>query len=131
LDTNSAVVQVDIETGDVPLDTHEEQVALLVLVLVGMEDVGVVAIEEVGHGGDDALAVGAVDQEDAGLCHGDAPAHLTGSLMSIVSTMRRGVTSSEVPREAASGRQRRYVDETGLKTRRPPAPVSAPSSGRK
>jgi len=47
------------------LDAHEEEGELGVLMLVCVEDVGVVVEdEEVGDGGDDALAVGAVEEED-------------------------------------------------------------------
>ena len=64
-----AVVAGEVEPGQVPLDPHEEQAAFGVLVLVGVEDVGVVPEQEVGDGGGDALAVGAVDEQDAGAGH--------------------------------------------------------------
>ncbi len=63
----SAVVKAEVEPGDVPFDAHQEQSAFTVLMLVSVQDVGVVAVKEVTDGGDDSLAVGAVDQEDAGL----------------------------------------------------------------
>ena len=47
--------------------------ALGVLMLVRVQDVGVVPVQELGDGRDNPLAVGAVDQQDAGLCHGDSP----------------------------------------------------------
>jgi hypothetical protein len=39
----------------------------LVLVLVGVQDVGPVRVQEVGDGGDQPLTVGAVDQQDGGI----------------------------------------------------------------
>src|SRR5205807_7225022 len=44
-----------------------------VLMLVGVQDVGVVPVQELGDGSDDSLAVGAVDQQDAGLRHERPP----------------------------------------------------------
>ncbi len=53
------------------LDAHEEEAKLDVLVLVGVEDVGVVLLnQEVGDGGDETFAVGAVDEKNGGLGHG-------------------------------------------------------------
>lgn len=52
------------------LDAHEEEAKLDVLVLVGIEDVGVVLLnEEVGNGGDETFAVGAVDEKNSSLRH--------------------------------------------------------------
>src|SRR5262249_44805602 len=64
------VVEVEGEPGQLPLDAHEEQAALRVLVLVGVQDVAVVPVEELADGGDDPLAVGAVDQQDGRALHG-------------------------------------------------------------
>lgn len=55
------------------LDTHEEEAELDVLMLVGIENVGVVLLhEEVGDGGDEAFTVGAVNEKNGGLGHGAA-----------------------------------------------------------
>jgi hypothetical protein len=67
------VVEAEVEPSEVPLDAHQEQAALGVLVLVRVQDVGVVSIQELGDGGDNPFAVGAVDQQDAGLRHGALP----------------------------------------------------------
>src|SRR5580704_1538617 len=40
--------------------------------LVGVQDVAVVAVDEVGDGGDFAFGVGATDQEDGGILHRQA-----------------------------------------------------------
>jgi hypothetical protein len=59
-----------VEVGGVggELDAHEEESEFDVLVLVGVEDVDVVGVdEEIDDGDDDALAVGAVDEQDGGL----------------------------------------------------------------
>ncbi len=47
-------------------DAHEEESEVDVLMLVGVQDIGVVMDEEVGDGGNDALAVRTIDQEDCG-----------------------------------------------------------------
>ena len=44
----------------VPLDPHEEQPQVVVLVLIGVEDVGAVGVQKVRDGGDNPLPVGAV-----------------------------------------------------------------------
>jgi hypothetical protein len=62
-------VQPQIEARQVPLHPHQEQPRLAVLVLVGMQDVGVVPVEKIGDGGDQTLAVGAGDEEDGGVAH--------------------------------------------------------------
>ena len=50
------------------LDAHEEEAELDILMLVGVEDVDVVASDEKIHdGGDDSLAVGTVDEQDGDL----------------------------------------------------------------
>jgi hypothetical protein len=61
-------VAVEVVGGE--LDTHEEETKLHILVLIGVEDVGVVLLnQKVGDGGDKAFAVGAVDEENGGLGH--------------------------------------------------------------
>ena len=53
------------------LDAHKKETKLYVLVLVGVEDVGVAMPDEkVGYGGDETFAVGAVDEKNGGLGHG-------------------------------------------------------------
>jgi hypothetical protein len=53
------------------LDAHEKEAKLDILMLVGVEDVGVVLVnEEVGDGGDEAFTIGAVDEKNSGLGHG-------------------------------------------------------------
>ena len=52
------------------LDAHEEETQLDVLMLVGVENVGVVLLnEEVGDGGNETFAVGAVDEKNGSLGH--------------------------------------------------------------
>ena len=63
---------IEGEVRQVPFDAHEEQLALRVLVLVGVEDVGVVPVQELADGGDDAFAVRAIDQQDGSVLH-DGP----------------------------------------------------------
>ncbi len=55
------------------LDAHEEEAKLDILMLVGVEDIGVVLLhKKIGNGGDETFAVGAVDEENGGLGHGAA-----------------------------------------------------------
>ena len=67
--------KVVVEGGEIkslerPLDTHEEEAGFRVLVLVSMGDVGAVAVEQTSYGGDQAFAVGGVDQENGRAGHG-------------------------------------------------------------
>ena len=66
--------RVEVEVGPVPFDSGQEQAAFGVLVLVVVEDVGVVAVQELADGGDQALSVGAVDQQDGSICNGEVGA---------------------------------------------------------
>ncbi len=47
-----------------PLDTHEEEAELVVLVLVGVQDVGSLIVEKRGDARDEAFLVRAIDQEN-------------------------------------------------------------------
>ena len=60
----------EIEALSCPLDAHEEEAGFRVLVLVGMGDVGAVAVEQTSYGGDQSFAVGGVDQEYGCAGHG-------------------------------------------------------------
>jgi hypothetical protein len=51
------------------LDAHEEQAELMVLVLVGVEDVGSALVEERGHAGNESLAVRTINQQDGSFFH--------------------------------------------------------------
>ena len=52
---------VEVEFPKVPLDPHEEQAQLFVLVLVGVQNVSPMAVDKVGDSGQNALAVRAID----------------------------------------------------------------------
>ena len=45
-----------------PLDAHEEQAEVVILVLVGVKNVGAMLVEQAGDAGHQALLVRAVDQ---------------------------------------------------------------------
>ena len=61
-------IAVDVVGGE--LDTHEEEAKFDVLVLIGIEDVGVALLnEKVGDSGDETFTVWAVDEENGGLGH--------------------------------------------------------------
>ena len=59
----------NVEVLGIELHAHEEEAGFLISVLVGMEDVAAVPVDEVGDGGDFALAVGAGNQEYGGVLH--------------------------------------------------------------
>ena len=59
--------QIDVEVFGIELDPHQKQAGLFVGVLVGVQDVPVVPVDEVGDGRDFALAVGAGDEQDGGM----------------------------------------------------------------
>ena len=62
---------VGAQVGQVDPDALEELAALGVGVLVGGEDVGAVSVEDLSERGDDALLIGAGDEEgQERLCHG-------------------------------------------------------------
>ena len=53
-----------IEILERPFDTHEEQAQLVILVLIGMQDICAMRIEEIGDGGHQTLAVGTINQQN-------------------------------------------------------------------
>ncbi len=52
-----------------PFDTHEEEAQFVVLVLVGVEDVGAAFVEHSGNASHQALPVRAVDEQNGGVFH--------------------------------------------------------------
>ena len=56
----------DAEAGQLPLDALEEDALLGVGVLVGVDDVALVAVQEIGHRGHQALLVRAGEEQDCG-----------------------------------------------------------------
>ncbi|HEV2710308.1 MAG TPA: hypothetical protein VGU67_08860 [Edaphobacter sp.] len=54
------------------LDAHEEEAKFHILMLIGVQNIGVVLLDEkVGDGGDETFAVGAVNEKNGYLGHGD------------------------------------------------------------
>jgi len=53
---------LEVEVVEYPLDPHEEQAGLVILVLVGVDDIGAKPVEQSGNAGDQAFAIGTVDQ---------------------------------------------------------------------
>src|SRR5262249_39160407 len=51
---------------------HEEEAQLVILMLVGVKNVGAALVKQAGDAGDESLAVGAVDQENCGVFHPDS-----------------------------------------------------------
>ena len=63
------VSEIDVEIFRIELDPHQEQTGLFVGVFVGVQDVAVVAVDEVGNRRDFAFASGQADQEDGRILH--------------------------------------------------------------
>ena len=61
--------KIDVEVFGIELHAHQEEAGLLVGVLIGVQNVAVVPVDEVGDGGDFAFAVRAGDQQDGGVLH--------------------------------------------------------------
>ena len=59
----------EIEIFEGELHAHEEQAELVVLVLVRVQDVGIVFEQKVGDGRDQAFAVRAIDEQDGSVGH--------------------------------------------------------------
>jgi len=58
-----------MELRHVELDALEELASNRVGVLIGIEDVGAVAVEELRKGSDEAFAIGAADEKGCSLFH--------------------------------------------------------------
>ena len=61
----------DVKAIERPFDAHEEKGCFVILMLVGMDDVGAVLVEHAGDAGDKTFAIGAVDEQNSGLCHAE------------------------------------------------------------
>jgi hypothetical protein len=55
-----------VESIERPLHPHEEHAREIILVLIGVQNIRAVTIEKLRDGGDNASAVGAIDQKYAG-----------------------------------------------------------------
>jgi hypothetical protein len=62
-------VQAQAEAFQRPFDAHQKQPGGIVLMLIGMQDVGVMGVQEIGDGGDQPFLVGAGDQQNGGIAH--------------------------------------------------------------
>ena len=63
------VGEVNVEIFGIELHAHQEESGLFVGMFVGVQDVAVVAEDEVGNGRDFALCVGATNQENCAILH--------------------------------------------------------------
>jgi hypothetical protein len=63
-----------VEALEGPFGAHEEEAGLVVLMLIGKQNVGAVAVEEAGDGGDETFPVGSVDEEGGGVLHAETTA---------------------------------------------------------
>src|SRR5271163_767769 len=60
---------VQRETRQIPFHTHQEKIALSILMLVGMQRVAASAINKIMDRGVQAFLVGAADQQDGAVFH--------------------------------------------------------------
>jgi hypothetical protein len=58
-----------IESFQRPFDAHKKKTGFMVLMLIGVRDVGAVSIEQAGDRRHQAFTVRAVDQENGGILH--------------------------------------------------------------
>jgi hypothetical protein len=56
---------------EIPFHAHEEQAKIVIVVLIGVEDVGPVFVQQPGNTGHESLPVGAVDQQNGCVLHLD------------------------------------------------------------
>src|SRR5580658_5411223 len=60
---------LDVESVQRPLDAHKKEPSIVILMLVGVNDVRSVTVQKASDPGDEALAVRAGDQHDGGVFH--------------------------------------------------------------
>jgi hypothetical protein len=60
---------IDRKVIERPFDAHKEEASLVVLMLVGVNDVGAVLVQDAGDGGDETFAVGTGDEQNGGILH--------------------------------------------------------------
>jgi hypothetical protein len=102
------------ERGEVPFDALQEDPLLEVRVLVGVDDVAVVAVDEVGHRGDEALLIGARQQQDG--AHGPILVQHRASDVAVLHGRRRQLQHVADPggsvsvRVCRAGRPARHLD---------------------
>ena len=58
-----------IEAVQLPLDAHEEEAQVVVDVLVGVQNVRAALVEQPRNARHQALAIGAIDQQNGGIFH--------------------------------------------------------------
>jgi len=64
-------VQSQFKAFKRPFHTHQKQAGGAVLMLIRMQDVGVMLQQEIGDGGDQSLLVRAGDEKNSGITHGE------------------------------------------------------------
>jgi hypothetical protein len=109
------LVQAQLEAFQGPFHPHQEQAGGAVLVLVGVQDVGVVPEQEVGDGGDQAFFVRAGDQEYGGVAHGEcAPGDaVQKGGNDTVSRLRIGAVTSDLWHPGSDIRLRQATADCG------------------
>ena len=87
--------EIEVEPGQIPLHAHEEEPALGVLMLVGVEDVRLVPVEELADCGNDPLAVRAGDEQHGGVLQGGLSAGIERGQFFILSAGRTEFASGK------------------------------------
>ena len=65
---------VQVETFQRPFDTHKKQAGFVILMLIGVRDVGAVSIKEARDSRDESLPVWTADKKSSRICHCSEPA---------------------------------------------------------
>ena len=61
---------LQVEALELPFHPHEEEFGFGILVLIGMGNVGAVAVQQVGDTGHEALPVRTIDEQNGSVPHG-------------------------------------------------------------
>ena len=61
---------LQVEALELPFHPHEEEFGFGILVLIGVRDVGAVAVQQVGDTGHQTFPVGTIDEQNGSIPHG-------------------------------------------------------------
>ena len=61
------IPHIDGETGQIPFHTHQEEIAFVILMLIGVKSIAVGAINKIVDGGVEPFLVRATDEQDGGV----------------------------------------------------------------
>src|SRR5439155_14347003 len=117
------------EIAEVPFNAHQKQTALGVLMLVGVQDVRVVAVQKIGDRRDDPFAVRTIDQEDGGVFHRQALSCDLRPLTILHPPPVRLSQGDHVSKKIPSPRSRSYSAVASGRLAAPRAPIPSSRCG--